>query len=227
MAAPGAYTLAQLAARAAALAELEGFDNAATPPDWSAQVNAAYAEFCWLAETHTETVTLDDTVAGQAEYTLGDSGTDRAIKIIHEVWVDDDLLEPGSESSLRQRDERWSRKADGTPCVWWRPSPWVIRLWPAPATGGQALTVRCVRPPAPLTATQYPDIHEVFHARLADRAYMEEAIRWVRGDARQALTDNIDRWRSSITDAKGRAATEGARGVQVRRLLRASGRVSP
>lgn len=227
MATSGAYTLAQLAARAAALAELEGFGNAASPPDWSAQVNAAYAEFCWLAETHTEALALDDTVAGQAEYTLGAAGTDRAIKIIHEVWVDDDLLEPGSESSLRQRDGRWSRQADGTPCMWWRPSPWVIRLWPAPATGGQALTVRCVRPPAPLTATEYPDIHEVYHARLADRAYMEEAVRWVRGDARQALQDNIDRWRSSVTDAKGRAAVEGSRGYALHRGLRGNSMVSP
>ena len=228
MATAGALTLGQLVLRCEALAELEGFTNADNPPDWAAQVNAAYLEACWEAETHTETLDVGDTVAGQAEYDLGVVGTDRAVKLIHEVWVGTTtLLTQGSEASVRQADPRWLMATSGTPATWWRPTPWVLRLHPAPSTAGLAITARVVRCPAPMAADDYPDLPEVFHSRLADRAYMEEAVRWVRGDARQALQDNIDRWRASLSALKGRSGGEATRGVALGRSVRASDRVTP
>lgn len=221
-------TLAQLVLRCEALAELEGFVNADNPPDWAAQVNAAYLEACWEAETHTVTLSLGNTVANQAEYELGDVGTDRAVKLIHEVWVGTTtLLTQSSEAAVRQMDPRWLMATSSTPAVWWRTSPWLLRLYPAPSTAGQAITARVVKCPAPMAASDYPDLPEVFHSRLADRAYMEEAVRWVRGEARQALADNIDRWRSSLSALKGRAGGEATRGVALGRSVRSSDRITP
>ena len=228
MSIPGAMTLPALVARCQALAELGGYANAGAPPDWEAQINAAYAEFTWDGETHIDSLNLaTTTVADTATYTLGAVGTDRSWKVINEVWVGDYLVERSSESAVRAGNRNWLRASSGTPSVWWRISTNVIRLYPAPSTSALTITVRGVRSPVALTGTAYPDIPEVYHSKLADRAYLEEAMRYARGEERQALSDKIVRWKAAVQALKGRAGIEASYGAQMTRPQVASSRVSP
>jgi hypothetical protein len=202
-------TYQDLQDRAAELADLEGYSDAASAPDWADLVNKAYTEFVWETETNRATDTALATVASQADYALPAPD----FKTLLSVYVDSVPMSPASDRAIR-RDPYWFTTTAGTSQFYYRPKPSTLRLWPTPATGALAIVVYGVRAPDLLVAAgDEPEVPDVYHESIAKRAYWMAAERWARGDARQALMDQVEQYVKRLNSLKGEFAAEGTRGV--------------
>lgn len=211
-------TFGQLQARAAALADVAGYTDAATAPDWAQLINDAYAEFTWLAESHPDTLTLTDaTVANQAEYSIATVGTTRSWKAVVTVRVGDRTLTRASEGQLRRMRPDWDASESGTPEFYVVYRGRVLRLYRPPDTASEDIVVRGIRSAAAMTLdSEYPDIPEVHHSALADRAYWEIGLMHLRGEERAALQGQVDRYTASVAAQSGASAMSSMWGVERR-----------
>lgn len=177
----------EICERAAFLAKQAGWDGALPLPDWKALVNRGLQDFSWDTEFLEEEATLTS-VVNQAVYTVDSSTPPRPFKSIRAVAYATQTASPldlplSSECDEAATDPLWWQRAAGSPARFLIPGANQIRIVPAPANGGDTITIRGTREALPMSAdTDSPAFPATWHEALALRAAVLHCEAWVQGE---------------------------------------------
>ena len=177
----------EICRRAAFLAKQAGWGEALPAPDWRALVNRGLQDFSWDTEFNEEEATLVS-VINQGTYTVDSGAAPRLFKSVRVVAYGTQSstgrnLPLSSESDEYAVDPLWWQRPAGQPVRFLLPGSNQIRLHPAPATGGDTITLRGTREASPMSAdTDVPAFPATWHEAPALRAAVLHCEPWVTGD---------------------------------------------
>lgn len=180
-----AMTFAQLKARAAVLAKLEGWSEVSPSPDWASLTNRAYEMWSWDSECLIGSETLTS-APNTAEYSLTNS-----YKNLLDVTFGASGLFRSVEEFERNLSPTWRTQTAATPLRWVLSGFNKLTLIPPPNSAA-TITVRGASlPPALAAETDIPQVPSLYHEAIALKAAYLHGMVYAQGESMGRL-DRMD-----------------------------------